>query len=65
MKRTKKTETDKKIIIFPIFEWLILDGIKTVTKMPISIQTDITLAIPLGSSFHPNDLIIGDSQNFI
>tara|TARA_B100000609_G_C17086004_1_gene366699 strand:+ start:648 stop:830 length:183 start_codon:yes stop_codon:yes gene_type:complete len=43
----------------------IFDGIKIDIAITISIQTDITLAIPFGSSFQPNDLIIGLSQNFM
>ncbi len=33
--------------------------------MIISIQNDITLATPFGSSFQPNDLTIELSQNFL
>ena len=40
-------------------------GKKKMQTIVISIQIDITLAIPLGSSFQPNDLIIELSQNFI
>ena len=40
-------------------------GKKIMQTIAISIQIDITLAIPLGSSFQPNDLMIELSQNFI
>ena len=54
-----------QVIVDTIFISKILDGIKIDIAITISIQTDITLAIPLGSSFQPNDFIIGLSQNFI
>jgi|TARA_B110000037_G_C16760847_1_gene359167 galactose mutarotase-like enzyme len=41
-----------------------LNGKKTL-DITISIHTDITLDTPFGSSFHPNFLIKGLSQNFI
>jgi len=56
---------EAQVIIDTIFISKILDGIKIDIAITISIQTDITLAIPLGSSFQPNDFIIGLSQNFI
>ena len=34
-------------------------GKKIAHTIVISIQIDITLAMPLGSSFQPNDLMIG------
>tara|TARA_Y100000741_G_scaffold39663_1_gene27686 strand:+ start:349 stop:510 length:162 start_codon:yes stop_codon:yes gene_type:complete len=40
-------------------------GKKKTHTIVIIIQIDITLAMPLGSSFQPNDLMIGLSQNFI
>ena len=55
---------EPQVIVDTILFSKILDGIKIV-KITISIQIDITLAIPLGSSFQPNDFIIGLSQNFI
>jgi len=55
---------EPQVIVDTILFSKILDGIKIVTTT-ISIQIDITLAIPLGSSFQPNDFIIGLSQNFI
>ena len=56
---------EAQVIIDTIFISKILEGIKIAIAITISIQTDITLAIPLGSSFQPNDFIIGLSQNFI
>ena len=56
---------EAQVIVDTIFISKILDGIKIDIAITISIQTDITLAIPLGSSFQPNDFIIGLSQNFI
>ena len=56
---------EAQVIVDTIFISKILDGIKITIAITISIQTDITLAIPLGSSFQPNDFIIGLSQNFI
>ena len=56
---------EAQVIVDIIFISKILDGIKIDIAITISIQTDITLAIPLGSSFQPNDFIIGLSQNFI
>ena len=56
---------EAQVIVDTIFNSKILDGIKIDIAITISIQTDITLAIPLGSSFQPNDFIIGLSQNFI
>tara|TARA_B100001989_G_scaffold68570_1_gene46564 strand:+ start:480 stop:659 length:180 start_codon:yes stop_codon:yes gene_type:complete len=55
---------EPQVIVDTILFSKILDGIKIVT-ITISIQIDITFAIPLGSSFQPNDFIIGLSQNFI
>ena len=55
---------EPQVIVDTILFSKILDGIKIVT-ITISIQIDITLAIPLGSSFQQNDFIIGLSQNFI
>tara|TARA_Y100000768_G_scaffold217465_1_gene163914 strand:+ start:104 stop:232 length:129 start_codon:yes stop_codon:yes gene_type:complete len=40
-------------------------GKKIVDTMTMSIHIDITLAMPFGSSFHPNDFIIELSQNFM
>tara|TARA_Y100001954_G_C15250999_1_gene332756 strand:+ start:99 stop:260 length:162 start_codon:yes stop_codon:yes gene_type:complete len=40
-------------------------GKKIVHPIVISIQIDITLAMPLGFSFQPNDLMKGLSQNSI
>ncbi len=54
-----------QVIVDTIFISKILDGIKIAIAITISIQTDITLAIRLGSSFQPNYFIIGLSQNFI
>ena len=62
--KTKKMIIEPQVIVDAILFSKILDGIKIVT-ITISIQIDITLAIPLGSSFQPNDFIIGLSQNFI
>ena len=56
---------EAQVIVDTIFISKILDGIKIAIAITISIQTDITLAIPFGSSFQPNDFIIGLSQNFI
>ena len=56
---------EAQVIVDIIFISKILDGIKIANAITISIQTDITLAIPFGSSFQPNDLIIGLSQNFM
>ena len=56
---------EAQVIVDIIFISKILDGIKIAKAITISIQTDITLAIPLGSSFQPNDFIILLSQNFI
>tara|TARA_B100001559_G_C15929866_1_gene362614 strand:+ start:228 stop:410 length:183 start_codon:yes stop_codon:yes gene_type:complete len=53
------------VIVDTILVSKILVGKKIAIMMTVSIQKDITLAIPLGSSFQPNDLIIGLSQNFI
>ena len=63
--KTKKMIIKAQVIVDTIFISKILDGIKIAIPITISIQTDITLAIPLGSSFQPNDFIIGLSQNFI
>ena len=63
--KTKKMIIKAQVIVDTIFISKILDGIKIDIAITISIQTDITLAIPLGSSFQPNDFIIGLSQNFI
>ena len=49
---------EAQVIVDTIFISKILDGIKIANAITISIQTDITLAIPLGSSFQPNDFII-------
>ena len=49
---------EAQVIVDIIFISKILDGIKIAIAITISIQTDITLAIPLGSSFQPNDFII-------
>ena len=62
--KTKKMIIEPQVIVDTILFSKILDGIKIVT-ITMSIQIDITLAIPLGSSFQPNDFIIGLSQNFI
>jgi len=56
---------EPQVIVDTILFSKILDGKKTLIAITISIQIDITLAIPLGSSFQPNDFIIGLSQNFI
>ena len=63
--KIKKMIIEAQVIVDTIFISKILDGIKIAIPITISIQTDITLAIPLGSSFQPNDFIIGLSQNFI
>ena len=61
----------KKIIIelhIMVLNMIVSDkvvGKKIAHTIVISIQIDITLAIPLGSSFQPNDLMIELSQNFI
>ena len=57
--------TEPQVIVDTILFSIILVGKKIDIAITISIQTDITLAIPFGSSFQPNDLIIGLSQNFI
>tara|TARA_Y100001935_G_scaffold4248_1_gene3335 strand:- start:40 stop:222 length:183 start_codon:yes stop_codon:yes gene_type:complete len=56
---------EPQIIVDTIVFSKIIDGIINDITITISIQTDITLAIPFGSSFQPNDLIIGLSQNFM
>tara|TARA_Y100001970_G_scaffold184411_1_gene224299 strand:- start:514 stop:696 length:183 start_codon:yes stop_codon:yes gene_type:complete len=56
---------EPQIIIDIILVSKILVGKKVAIMITISMHTDITLAIPLGSSFQPSDLIIGLSQNFI
>ena len=56
--KTKKMIIEAQVIVDTIFISKILDGIKIAIPITISIQTDITLAIPLGSSFQPNDFII-------
>jgi len=56
---------EAQVIVDAILFSKILDGIKNAIAITISIHIDITLAIPLGSSFQPNDFIIGLSQNFI
>ena len=63
--KIKKMIIEAQVIVDTIFISKILDGIKIAIAITISIQTDITLGIPLGSSFQPNDFIIGLSQNFI
>jgi len=57
--------TEPQVIVDTILFSIILVGKKIAIAITISIQTDMTLAIPFGSSFQPNDLIIGLSQNFI
>tara|TARA_B100002019_G_scaffold241987_1_gene218173 strand:- start:2705 stop:2887 length:183 start_codon:yes stop_codon:yes gene_type:complete len=52
------------IIDINLISWIYV-GKKIVDAMTLSIHIDITLAIPFGSSFHPNDLIIELSQNFM
>ena len=44
---------------------VISEGRKIDIMITISIQIDIIFAMPLGSSFQPNDLIIGLFQIFI
>ena len=56
---------EPQVIVDTILFSKILVGKKTFIAITISIQIDITLAVPLGSSFQPNDFIIGLSQNFI
>ena len=63
--KTKKMIIKPQVIVDTILFSKILNGIKNAITITISIQTDITFAIPLGSSFQPNDLIIGLSQKFI
>ncbi len=63
--KTKKMIIKPQVIVDTILFSKILNGIKNAIAITISIQTDITFAIPLGSSFQPNDLIIGLSQKFI
>ena len=57
--------TEPQVIVDTILFSIMLVGKKIAIAITISIQTDITLAIPFGSSFQPNDLIIGLSQNLI
>ena len=63
--KTKKMIIEPQVIVETNLFSKILDGIKIITAITTSIQTDITLAIPLGSSFQPNDLIKGLFQKFI
>ena len=62
--KTKIIIIEPHVIIDTIFLSKISVGNKIVVVITISIHTEITLAIPLGSSFQPNDLIIWLSQNF-
>tara|TARA_S200000501_G_scaffold281963_1_gene266095 strand:+ start:398 stop:577 length:180 start_codon:yes stop_codon:yes gene_type:complete len=56
---------EPQVIIEIILVSKILVGKNITIIITISMHTDITLAIPLGSSFQPSDLIIGYSQKFI
>ena len=56
--KTKIIIIEPHVIIDTIFLSKISVGNKIVVVITISIHTEITLAIPLGSSFQPNDLII-------
>ena len=55
---TKIIIIEPHVIIDTILLSKISVGNKIVVMITISIHTEITLAIPLGSSFQPNDLII-------
>ena len=63
--KTKNIIVEPQVIVDINLVSKILVGKKVAIMMTISMHTDITLAIPLGSSFQPNDFIIGLSQNFI
>ena len=56
---------EPQVIIEIILVSKILFGKNIAITITISMHTDITLAIPLGSSFQPSDLITGFSQKFI
>ena len=51
--KTKKMIIKPQVIVDTILFSKILNGIKNAIAITISIQTDITFAIPLGSSFQP------------